>query len=1014
MTLKKTPTAFDLMESVCLPGLDACLLRFHDPVTGLTHLHIERDDPERVFLLGVPTRPTSDNGVAHVLEHLALCANHRFPVRDPFFGMRQRSLASYMNAATGAEATVYPFATPDIHDFWNLMDVYVHAVFYPMLDRPDFLQEAWRPIPDASGKIRLDGVVLNEMRGALANQAALYHMALQPLLEEGTSRAHYHGGRPDAIVSLTLEDVREFHSKFYHPSRAVVATTGQVEPTQVQRRLRQWLSRTAWTPLSPLPPEVAKPHGRRRVQVPLLVTHADQHNEHRINLVWPLALPSADDRLLALAISALLVDDGAPVGVAIEQAGFGRPGIIGCAAENTTPAFHLGMDGLTAEQVGQAEAWILSVLCDLQGRVFDPDVIEGVLDSIEFGQMQREGFGGTPYGVDLVQAAAFHYLRGKDPADALDRLPALARVRARLAEPGAVWDWVKHHLLDNPNRLTIEGRPDTQVLVRMERALTQAADAIQASLTPKALEQAMNDERQLVQRQEQPSRHECLPFIRPDQIGPHVLALPPVQAWPSSSASMSTVCAPQGAVPSTSGVRVVLLPVPTPGLLRTGISMDLSDLPVDRQPWADLAMDMIMALGTRSMRWDQLARRLTRVAALRDSELRPVDRAFMPRPLSGMLSPGLADLEGRIDLGGLRRQGPALLDLLEMVLNQVSASDTDRVGQLIRVGHDQIRQNALRHGNKWARLASQAHLGGGLAMKHRLNGLPMIYWIRDLRLSMDSRSDGVDWVASQIDEMFGRLRRAPVVVRIEGAAGEVGPLVDCALDRFAAHAPWESLRAGHRSSSTPAHIPHGVLPPIGLALTMGASVNHVWQTYRGPDRQDDLAPAAMVATRLMTAIVLHPAIRERGGAYGGGAIAQPGQISFYSYRDPRFGATLDDFNQSIARIGAGEFSAQQMEEAILSALRDSQAPRTPADQADVAWSAARIGVTTADRQAFLDRARAVRKADVKAVIEQWLTDPSQAGTSAVIAHDRRHEAEARGLYCHEVDLDQTTPLPAVA
>ena len=40
-------------------------------------------------------------GVAHILEHTALCGSRRYPVRDPFFKMLTRSLATFMNAFTG-------------------------------------------------------------------------------------------------------------------------------------------------------------------------------------------------------------------------------------------------------------------------------------------------------------------------------------------------------------------------------------------------------------------------------------------------------------------------------------------------------------------------------------------------------------------------------------------------------------------------------------------------------------------------------------------------------------------------------------------------------------------------------------------------------------------------------------------------------------------------------------------------------------------------------------------------
>lgn len=42
-------------------------------------------------------------GVPHILEHTVLCGSARYPCRDPFFKMLNRSLATFMNAFTGME-----------------------------------------------------------------------------------------------------------------------------------------------------------------------------------------------------------------------------------------------------------------------------------------------------------------------------------------------------------------------------------------------------------------------------------------------------------------------------------------------------------------------------------------------------------------------------------------------------------------------------------------------------------------------------------------------------------------------------------------------------------------------------------------------------------------------------------------------------------------------------------------------------------------------------------------------
>ena len=97
--------------------------------------------------------------MAHILEHTALCGSEKFPCRDPFFKMTNRSMATFMNAFTGllldgcprladrfqrivslaSDWTMYAFSTQNQKDYFNLMSVYLDAVLHPKLDEYDFM-----------------------------------------------------------------------------------------------------------------------------------------------------------------------------------------------------------------------------------------------------------------------------------------------------------------------------------------------------------------------------------------------------------------------------------------------------------------------------------------------------------------------------------------------------------------------------------------------------------------------------------------------------------------------------------------------------------------------------------------------------------------------------------------------------------------------------------------------------------------------------------------------------------
>ena len=126
-----------------------------------------------------------------------------------------------MNAMTGPDYTLYPFATPNLKDFYNMLQVYLDAVFKPLLREMDFRQEGWRLDMDKDkGDLAIKGVVFNEMKGAFADaQQVLGQQLLNNLLPSDTY-GHCSGGLPNVIPELTWEDLKTFHSVHYSPNNA--------------------------------------------------------------------------------------------------------------------------------------------------------------------------------------------------------------------------------------------------------------------------------------------------------------------------------------------------------------------------------------------------------------------------------------------------------------------------------------------------------------------------------------------------------------------------------------------------------------------------------------------------------------------------------------------------------------------------------------------------------------------------------------------------------------------------
>jgi presequence protease len=159
--------SFKVTQVIDLEELKATLVELEHVGCGAKVLHLSCDDPENLFCLSFQTLPNSSNGVAHILEHTVLCGSHKYPVKDPFFAMTRRSLTTFMNALTGADFTCYPAASQVEKDFYNLLEVYLDAVFHPQLKKESFLQEGHRlelkDPKDLNSPLIWKGVVFNEI-----------------------------------------------------------------------------------------------------------------------------------------------------------------------------------------------------------------------------------------------------------------------------------------------------------------------------------------------------------------------------------------------------------------------------------------------------------------------------------------------------------------------------------------------------------------------------------------------------------------------------------------------------------------------------------------------------------------------------------------------------------------------------------------------------------------------------------------------------------------------------------
>ena len=407
-----------------LERLDGVYLELEHDRTGARHIHIETRDDNNGFAVFFPTVPKDSTGVAHILEHVVLAGSQRYPVRDPFFSMTRRSLATFMNAMTSADWTMYLFSSRNAKDFINLLDVYLDATFFPRLSEDSFQQEGIRfefeQTDDPKSGLRYKGVVFNEMKGALASPQAAVQRAVGRSLFPGLTYAHLSGGDPQDIPNLTWDHLRRFHATHYHPSNAYFYTYGD-QPLEETLGVieRNVLSRFQRIDVDTAIPDVKRFTKPIAATEPYPATASEDNTRKSQALVAWVTVPTGDSfRLLAMKVLAdvILSNAGSALRKALIDSGLGTAMADGTGLQDDyrESVFGAGLKDVAAEDAEKVQQVVLETLERLADEGLDNAQVDATIHRLEFEKRERSN-AGFPYALKMLFTLLAPYYYGGDP-----------------------------------------------------------------------------------------------------------------------------------------------------------------------------------------------------------------------------------------------------------------------------------------------------------------------------------------------------------------------------------------------------------------------------------------------------------------------------------------------------------------------------------------------------------------------------------------------------------------------
>src|ERR1700720_4431955 len=483
---------FELLREQNLAEINSAARYYRHVKTGAELLSLVNSDENKVFGVSFATPPPDSTGVAHILEHSVLCGSRKYPIKEPFVELMKSSLNTFLNAMTFPDKTCYPVASQNVQDFYNLIDVYLDAVFFPRLSPQIFQQEGWHYELDApDAPLSYKGVVFNEMKGNYSSPDSRLRELSQQSLYPDTTYGLDSGGDPKHIPDLTYEQFKAFHQGHYHPSNAKLFFYGDDDPDERLRLLDAWLaefSRIAVEARVPLQPRFAAPKRLTR-SYPAGQANRQQGaaaKETMLTVNWMLDEVVDVETALALDIleHILIGTPAAPLHKALIDSGLGQAlAGGGLDDELRQPMISIGLKGIDPINADKIERLMADTVSTLADKGIDPLTVDAALNTIEF-RLRENNTGAFPRGIVFMLRALRTWLHGHDPLSPLAFEGPLAAIKAQVAGGERYFErLLKRHLVDNRHRTVLVLKPDRDLAEREAQEERARLEAVRAGMT---------------------------------------------------------------------------------------------------------------------------------------------------------------------------------------------------------------------------------------------------------------------------------------------------------------------------------------------------------------------------------------------------------------------------------------------------------------------------------------------------------------------------------------------------
>ncbi|MCX6271458.1 MAG: insulinase family protein [Bacteroidetes bacterium] len=899
---QQTTHGFKLIEKRFVKELNADCYYYTHVKSGARLFKIAARDPNKTFGIAFKTLPESDNGAPHIMEHSVLNGSKNFPVKSPFDELSKGSLKTFINAFTSKDFTFYPVASMNEKDYFNLMHVYLDAVFNPLIytDTRILKQEGWHyDLPAKDDPVAYKGVVYNEMKGAFSSPTRELRYQIFKNLFPDNAYCYEAGGYPSAIPTLTQEAFIKFHQKFYHPDNSYIYLYGDGDLDKELAFIDEnYLSRynksgnkitlddqkpfTAMKDLTFSYPVM--PDSKTEGQTYLSISFVAGHNTDE-------ALTGALDIICEVLVN----QESAPVRLALQNAGIGQD----VSASNSNYKQNTVTITVQNANPGDKEKFLEIVNNTFREAIskgLNKEAVRGVLNRFEF--QLREG-NDSQKGLSCFNQMQTGWFFADNPFQGLEYEKPLAILKKSLTSD-YLEKTIQQYFINNPHSLLLTLVPKPGLDNEKNAAQEVELKNFKSNLSPEALDKLVTENQELVAFQKKENTPEALATIP-------VLDLKdinPAATWYGVEEQ------------KVGGVPLLVYDAFTNDIDYVNLFFDLRSIPQEMIPYASLLSNLLELLGTEVHSYGDL----DQVININTGGFYTSIRTYMENLDDNKMLPYFV-----VDAKAMKDKRDKLFELSAEVLLKTVFTDKERLKTVLTKHQSQLENRLKRDGYGIALSRMPSYFTNQGMFNEMTDGLDYYRFVTALTNDFDARFTEITSTLKQVTSTL--FTRKNLIVSVTCSKKDLEPFTK-QLTSFINTLP-EGKKALNNWVFKPVKKNEGLLSSSKVQyVVQGYNFKKLGYTWDGRMR---------VLNQIISRDWLQNRVRVIGGAYGGSCSINPsGAVSFQSYRDPNLKETLDNYTGTVDYLNKLDIDGPTMNRYIIGTISNIDRPQTPSDQGETA------------------------------------------------------------------------------